>query len=567
MSENPKTITDDLISNEACQVLDNLNSIIDSSSSIASLSNSSGNNKSASDYLNAAKALKLNILNKKSKSFKKMSSSSNLNNKDPSSIKSSNSFQVKTAPTNNQNETFLINKENKFKSNSYLIKNNDNYDSNENELSSYENYNNNNNNNTNTKNDEFVNLFSTNHQSNHHNLHHSTISGITNSNKLLSNVNINILPSTSSASLLNKKKRSSLFNIFSFNRNSTTNSNSQTNKPIINTNNKIANLSMMNISNSDTNTNIDSNVSLEPSCKTFTRKRNLSGATTLENNNNNLDNQSKREDAIETTKSDLDWHKSFRNLISINSNNSSSSTQKTHRTLSSSNLTNNSSKREKQPHKKERFNSLIIPNSSGKSKHVNMNNEYDDVDFETCSTSSNQNNITKYSASFKSTSNSSEVNVNKKPSIRSKGFSIPLNASFCLNPVPVHCLNNYTINNESLFNIDKNDDNLVSNDHDKDYIETNVNTNEHKSDDNSTNLIEDQITASIVDINSFDLKESDHSCLKEFNLRLMKNKLNDNEEKTKTSHNLQEIDLDNDDLSCSSNSSSKNSNNINNKQV
>jgi hypothetical protein len=579
MSENYKNRADDLISNEACLVLDNLNSIIDSSSSIASISNgssnnSNNNNKSASDYLNAARALKLNILNKKSKSFKKMSSSSNLNNNDPTLIKPSNSFQVKsssTSSTNNQNETF-INKENKFKSNSYLIKNNDNNDLNENDFSSYENCNSTSNNNNNNNNEEFINLFSSNHQS-HHSHHHSTISGITNSTKLLSNININILPNTSSTSLLNKKKRSSLFNIFSFNRNSASNSNSQSNKPIINTNNKIANLSMMNINNGDANTNIDSNVSLEPGCKTFTRKRNLSG-TTLENNNNNnnksnLGIESKKEDIVETTKSDLDWHKSFRNLLA---NNNNQSAQKTHRTLSSSNLSNNSSRKEKQSQqRKDRFNSLIIPNNSSivNVKHLNTNNDYNDVDFETCSTTSHQNNKIKYSSSFKSsTSNSGETNINKKPSIRSKGFSIPLNASFCLNPVPVHCLNNYTINNENLFNnVENYDDNLFSNEIDKDLIETNINNNnnnnecdEIKTNDNSAYPRDDQITASIVDINSFDLKESDHSCLKEFNMRLMKNKLNNNinnnEEitaRTSTSQNLQETNLDNDDLSCGSN--------------
>ncbi len=38
----------------------------------------------------------------------------------------------------------------------------------------------------------------------------------------------------------------------------------------------------------------------------------------------------------------------------------------------------------------------------------------------------------------------------KKPSIQSKGFSIPLNASYCLNPIPINCINQLSTNNSYL---------------------------------------------------------------------------------------------------------------------
>ena len=51
--------------------------------------------------------------------------------------------------------------------------------------------------------------------------------------------------------------------------------------------------------------------------------------------------------------------------------------------------------------------------------------------------------------------------LSKKLSIKSKGFSIPLNASFILNPVPINNLHNFTINNQSS-NTDSEKDDKIS---------------------------------------------------------------------------------------------------------
>ena len=42
--------------------------------------------------------------------------------------------------------------------------------------------------------------------------------------------------------------------------------------------------------------------------------------------------------------------------------------------------------------------------------------------------------------------------LSKKPSFSSRGFSIPLNASFCLNPVPINCLQHFSLNHKSALN-------------------------------------------------------------------------------------------------------------------
>ena len=42
--------------------------------------------------------------------------------------------------------------------------------------------------------------------------------------------------------------------------------------------------------------------------------------------------------------------------------------------------------------------------------------------------------------------------LSKKPSFSSRGFSIPLNASFCLNPVPINCLQHFSLNHKSTLN-------------------------------------------------------------------------------------------------------------------
>jgi hypothetical protein len=47
------------------------------------------------------------------------------------------------------------------------------------------------------------------------------------------------------------------------------------------------------------------------------------------------------------------------------------------------------------------------------------------------------------------------VTLIKKTSIQSKGFSIPLNASFCLNPIPINCLNHYSISSNLELNKSK----------------------------------------------------------------------------------------------------------------
>lgn len=91
---------------------------------------------------------------------------------------------------------------------------------------------------------------------------------------------------------------------------------------------------------------------------------------------------------------------------------------------------------------------------------------------------------------------SEPLKLNKKPSIRSKGFSIPLNASYCPNSLPINCVQeHFLINNNQI------DDERTMD------IYEDLMANENIQDEDSK-LKED-----------FDLVE-DNSCLKEVNLRL-----------------------------------------------
>ena len=63
---------------------------------------------------------------------------------------------------------------------------------------------------------------------------------------------------------------------------------------------------------------------------------------------------------------------------------------------------------------------------------------------------------------------------------------------------------------------------------------------------------DDQMMA-IVDINSFDLKESDHSCLKELNLRLRLASLDTKRQSLAAQLNMDDVKKSNDDLDASSN--------------
>lgn len=270
--------------------------------------------------------------------------------------------------------------------------------------------------------------------------------------------------SLTSTCLINnaKKKRSSLFNLFSFNKNSSTSSTTSLSKP--------------NVNRSSFNLNVN-------------------------NNPDNIKQEDNYDDDVFIKKSD---------------------SEQTH-TMES---TNNSRFR---PH------SIAFPSN------------YQTIHRMTCPTKQvipkDFRSISKNTKLLHSPDdNKPTINLVKKPSIQSKGFSIPLNASYCLNPIPINCLNQFPINNNLKYSnseLDKNNKILSCRitassslclfapdaaaadvaKTDKNKLITNV--NDFDDDDDFDDSI-------LFKPDSFDL-DTEGSCLKELNQRFRLNSDTNNE--------------------------------------
>jgi len=140
------------------------------------------------------------------------------------------------------------------------------------------------------------------------------------------------------------------------------------------------------------------------------------------------------------------------------------------------------------------------------------------------------------------------VTLIKKTSIQSKGFSIPLNASFCLNPIPINCLNQYSIS--SNLELNKSKTCLCSQQKEVITNKNDLNLNNNKMIEPIDNIDNDNNNVELVNNNneefddsvffkpaSFDL-DTEGSCLKELNQRFRLNNDNNN-----NNSKMNELDL------------------------
>ena len=360
-----------------------------------------------------------------------------------------------------------------------------------------------------------TNLFLNNHESGKVKQEHATISAA----KSKDVNNISLAPSSSTCYINNpKKKRSSLFNLFSF-KSSTSQLNLNSKSDTPQTKNKNCstpvddkndleveqkspstfisndlsdseqNRSLIDLSNEElllmqssppppvefSDSNEDRPRSIvkikNPLYHSYIRPKRTTSSPTRNKNSRYYSNNSDDNSEHLTISNDSNFESDLSSIISVHSKN-----------------TNNS-------------NRSVSPISSNRSSTI-----INETDMSTLTTSHNV-----------SINNSvvDKRHLNKKPSIRSRGFSIPLNASFCLNPMPVDLLQHLSANN-TLNNINSKDLSFSKN---EELSDNNNAINPTKNNNNSNNKNDESDACILFPINSFDLKEG-NSCLKEVNLRL-----------------------------------------------
>jgi hypothetical protein len=407
--------------------------------------------------------------------------------------------------------------------------------------------------------------------------HHATVSGAKLSKKL---VNTHLMPYSPTSSNLNhkqqhrdhassatciinnsKKKRSSLFNLFSFKNLSRDSSISNSQTSIQNSksvNQSVTNLTSTKNNKSKTNENSEKYekkkfnefhfISLEPQkqaenntantndedtmletsylqsspppppeefadeCASNFGKKALSCRFRPHSVSVSLGDSTSKSSKTKPTSTSPDWHKSFRFLLSKKS---SPKLSKSSKKLNDSNIESETA-------------SMSSFNLKANERDVSVN-----------SSTANQ----QQDQSLKE-----NTGLSKRPSIRSKGFSIPLNASFCLNPMPVNFRHNRDLSSSSItatttaeiLNLTCNEENThvdnlysIRNKLQQQYLyqqhlnklDLNIeniynNNNLDMTLNESAQMYNAACDESILfPINTFDLKEA-NSCLKEVNLRL-----------------------------------------------
>lgn len=108
----------------------------------------------------------------------------------------------------------------------------------------------------------------------------------------------------------------------------------------------------------------------------------------------------------------------------------------------------------------------------------------------------------------------------KAPSIRSKGFSIPLNASYCLNSIPINCLHHQYIYHRPTITYyhPTSLEETISAGHETNSTSSSRHQSQHLFKDYEEIKAEEE-NLLLAQKKSFDLEE-ENSCLKEVNMRL-----------------------------------------------
>jgi len=379
----------------------------------------------------------------------------------------------------------------------------------------------------------------------------ATISGL--KTKKLTNLNINVLPQSLAPAtcLINtaKKKRASLFNLFSFSKSATSNNHS-------NQSNSVS------IANSECNLSED--LATPPTAKLNKSLFNLKASSaSTKCISTSIEREKSRQHDVQL---DLNAHNPS-STVSLVHHSTTPSPDRWHTNLKQL-LTKKVSKKEKKaPQPSTRENKLITPKSNDDDLLLaefdsspclssfklttcdaenktsrRMSEKVDDVNESTSSSSSSvsvspigsSRSISPPCIANNNDHNSSKqcVNLSKTPSIRSRGFSIPLNASVCLNTTnflnyqapastrltsprsPFNChvrFLNYSLKQSMQ---PSHDDLTIAN-------KSNhlcIHTDQCEADENE--LIDDESIEFPI-VNSFDLrKEVANSCLREVNLKL-----------------------------------------------